>query len=136
MTSLPFAISPEAIEHIVKIVRDDPTTPETGGLVPVLSRAFGYQLRDCDGMPVERYAGDFFSVGWYSREVIEPSDFVSIAIDGLTLFVDPQVVHYLAGNQLIVDRVEVGVPTPSDKVVMLLKASVEPIDISKGSREG
>lgn len=114
-----FAVSENATAWIRAQIA---TITSEAGRLPVLCFAYNYQAFDKERHLLERCASEFFLLGWSSAEVIAAGDYLQVEIGGCTVFLSPHTLKELAGNELILDTVDVGFPTPSDEKCELLRA--------------
>jgi hypothetical protein len=131
MSTVPFAISPDAAAWIVKTVQWSEKQRRRTGLLPALLFCFGERHWDKDGRLLEWCRHPFFDIGWYPSEYVAAEGFVEMEIRSVKIFAPPDTLQRLEGRQLVLETVEVGYPHPADKTAQLLMA--DPKDLSEGA---
>jgi hypothetical protein len=119
----PFAVSIEAAARIKSCVDSARDEPDLVGLVPVLYSISNYRAEDNAGRLVEEYGGRFFIIGWDNIEVVTNADCIETEIAGMRVYIPRRdLATTLAGAELVVETIAVGVPNPSDTMMEVLKA--------------
>jgi hypothetical protein len=122
MVPIPFLISSDAAAFIVEMVRSGEEKGECAGFVPGLYLSLAEQSTDLDGNVFELRSEPAFRVGWFRPDQMIDNHWLELEISGKKLFASPDTLKALEGRRLIVERAEVGYPTPSDRKRKLLRA--------------
>ena len=114
-------MSVDAEAWIANKIVADANNKDTIGLVPGLYFGLAYEVADRKGRLEETYPEHFFDIGWFRPERIASHRGIEISILNQKVLVFPEALEQLAGKELILQTVNVGLPTPSAKQRQVLR---------------